>query len=261
MDADEFTPIRRQWGPNDFLNETEGLDVGSTILVQTWSSYEETEEFLSLADEHDFIAGVVGWVDLTDDPRRDISALLGRKDGHYLKGIRHQVHDEPDPEWLLRGDVDAGIAAVGDADLVYDLLVRPRELPAALATVRAHPDMRFVIDHIAKPDIGAGMRDAWLERIEPFGDLDNVACKASGLVTESDWADWSPNELAPYLADVVRIFGVDRVMFGSDWPVCRVAASYADVLGVVEAFLEPLDTQTRASILWLTAARWYRLDT
>lgn len=260
MEADEFAPIRRNWGPDDFLAETAGSGVARSILVQTWSSLSETEYFLALAAQHDFIAGVVGWVDLTDDPRRDIAELVDRPDGAYLKGIRHQVHDESDPNWLLRDDVKGGLRAVRDEELVYDLLVRPRELPAALETVRNFPETRFVIDHIGKPDIREGQRAEWLELVAPFGDLHNVACKVSGLVTEADWHDWDVEELHGYIDAVLGIFGADRVMYGSDWPVCRVAATYSEVLEVVDTYLEPLDTQTRASVLWLTADHWYRLD-
>src|SRR5262249_32654650 len=155
-----------------------------------------------------------------------------------LVGIRHQVHDEPDPDWLLRDDVQHGIEAVGEAGLVYDLLVRTRELPAALETVRRHPDISFVIDHAAKPRIAAIPWDSdWDKGLAPFSDQANVACKLSGLVTEADWKSWRPEQLEPYVRRVVGWFGSDRCMFGSDWPVCLLAATYDQVFDAMQQIL------------------------
>ena len=256
-----YAPIRRVWTPQDFLNETASVPVRHSVLVQTWSSLQETEEFLVLASHHDFIAGVVGWVDLTDvEVSNVIDDLLSKDGGKFLKGLRHQVHDEPDAEWLLRSDVRRGIEAVGAADLVYDLLVKPRELPAALETAKSFPGQRFVIDHMGKPDISRGMRDDWLELLTPFADLGNVACKVSGIVTEAAWDDWNEEELSSYASNVIDIFGPDRVMFGSDWPVCRVAASYDQVVDIVRDAVRSLPPADKDSVLWLTAERWYGLE-
>jgi len=261
LEESRYAPIRRIWSPNDFLEEAAHESVVYSVLVQTWSSLGETEEFLALAARHDFIAGVVGWVDLTEpDVSGVIERLLERPDGHFLKGLRHQVHDEADPEWLLRSDVRRGLEAVGRADLVWDLLVRPRELPAALATVRDHPQQRFVIDHIGKPNIRLGMREEWLTALMPFAELPNVACKVSGIVTEATWGDWSLDELSSYAGTAIQMFGADRVMFGSDWPVCRVAASYGQVVDIVRQALAPLSEKEIHSVWWLSAALWYRLE-
>ena len=228
----ELDAIRRPFGPNELRPLLEDNGVDRTILVQTLSSLDETREFLELAAANEFVDGVVGWVDLTSPTVADTLASLVTD---LLVGIRHQVHDELDPEWLLRDDVQRGIAAVGEAGLVYDVLVRSRELPAALETVRRHHEMSFVIDHAAKPRIAAGTWDNdWEEGLAPFSDLPNVACKLSGLVTEADWKSWTPEQLEPYVRRVLGWFGPERCIFGSDWPVCLVAASYDQVFDALQ---------------------------
>jgi len=237
--GDELSPIRRPFAPDDLRPELVQNNVDRTVLVQTVSSLDETREFLETASQTDFVAGVVGWVDLTDPSVAElIASLRSAKGGDRLVGIRHQVHDEPDASWLLRDDVQRGIAAVGAAGLVYDVLVRTRELPAALATVRAHPEMRFVIDHAAKPRVAGGAWDiAWEKAQAPLADEPNVSCKLSGLVTEADWKTWTREQLRPYLERVLDWFGPGRCMFGSDWPVCLLAADYAEVMATTRAIV------------------------
>jgi L-fuconolactonase len=228
----ELDTIRRPFGPADLRLLLEDNGVDQTILVQTVSSLDETREFLETAADHEFIAGVVGWVDLTSSLVADTIATLV---GDLLVGIRHQVHDEPDPRWLLRDDVQRGIAAAGEAGLVYDLLVRTRELPAALETVRRHRDMSFVIDHAAKPRIAGASWDAeWEKALAPLSDEPNVACKLSGLVTEADWKSWTVEDLEPYVRRSVGWFGAERCIFGSDWPVCLLAATYGQVMDAMQ---------------------------
>jgi L-fuconolactonase len=236
--TDEMEAIRRPFGPDDLrpLLAAHGFD--AAIFVQTLPSVEETREYLALAPSDDVLAGVVGWVDLTAPDVADVLAELGESGG--LVGTRHQVHDEPDPDWLLRDDVRRGLRAIADAGLAYDLLVRPRELPAALEVARALPQLRFVIDHIAKPPIASGELEPWAERMAPFAELEHVFCKVSGLVTEADWHGWTADDLAPYVERVVDWFGDDRLLFGSDWPVCTLAASYAEVVGTAERLLAGL---------------------
>jgi L-fuconolactonase len=230
--------------------EENGVD--RSVLVQTVSSLDETREFLETAAANEFIAGVVGWVDMTSPA---VAGTLASLVSDLLVGIRHQVHDEADARWLLRDDVQRGIAAVGEAGLVYDLLVRTRELPAALETVRRHPEMSFVIDHAAKPRIAGGSWDEqWEQALAPFSDVPNVACRLSGLVTEAGWKSWSAEQLEPYVRRVVGWFGPQRCMFGSDWPVCLLAATYDEVIDTLQQIVG-MD----AAIFGDTAVRVYGL--
>ena len=229
----QLDAIREPFGPGDLLPVMAEAGISRTVLVQTVSSVRETGEFLSVASQHDFIAGVIGWVDLTDrNVARTIGQLQGGPAGNRLVGIRHQVEDEADPEWLLQPDVQRGIAAVGHAGLAYDLLVRLRQLPAATETVRRNPDVQFVLDHCAKPHIGTPERP-WKDAMAHLAELPNVACKISGLVTEADWSSWTAEQIAPYIELVIQWFGRERCMFGSDWPVCLLAASYHQVVELV----------------------------
>jgi L-fuconolactonase len=228
-------PIRRPFGPDDLEPLARASNVGRTLLVQTVSSILETKEFLSIAATHELVGGVVGWIDLTDPGvAGTLAELRAGEGGTKLRGIRHQVHDEADPDWLRRDDVQRGLTAVAKAGLAYDLLVRTRELPAAQDVASRHPDLRFVIDHAAKPRIADGPRDVeWELAMAPMAGLPNVACKLSGLVTEADWKTWTQEQLEPYIARVLDWFGPERCMFGSDWPVCLLAASYEEVVATV----------------------------
>ncbi len=233
----QLDPVRRPFGPEDLWPELQRASIDRCIVVQTVSSVRETGEFLSTAGGHDFIAGVVGWVDLMDrSAPRTISQLKQGPGGDRLVGIRHQVEDEGDPEWLLQPDVERGLAAVGEAGLAFDLLVRLRQLPAATEAVRRNPQLQFVLDHCGKPAIGAGAPPRpWMDAVARLAELPNVACKISGLVTEADWSAWTPEQIAPYIEMTVDWFGRERCMFGSDWPVCLLAASYDQVVDVVRA--------------------------
>jgi len=231
----EMDAIRRPFGPGDLRGRLGRHGFDSVVLVQTYSSVDETRGYLELAEETDFVGGVVGWVDLADASVADtIAELREGPGGRRLAGIRHQVHDEPDPEWLLRDDVRRGLRAVADAGLAYDLLLRTRELPAGLDTVRALPGLRFVVDHIAKPPIASGELEPWARGMAEIARHEHVSCKFSGLVTEADWDSWRPEDVLPYASRVVEWFGEDRLLFGSDWPVCTVAASYDEVVALAE---------------------------
>jgi len=233
----EMAVLARPYGLDELRPGLAAHGVDAVVLVQTRSSVEETRRFLALADADDLVAGVVGWVDLTAP---DVATVLA--------GIRHQVHDEPDPAWLLRDDVLHGLAAVRDAGLVYDLLVRPRELPAALEVARRIPELRLVIDHAAKPPIAGGELEPWRTLMAPFADLEQVSCKVSGLVTEADWERWQADDLVPYVSHLVEWFGTERLLFGSDWPVCLLVASYDEV---VEAYAHAVgDLRRLAGSYW-----------
>jgi len=256
----ELDPIRRRFGPEDLAVELARTGVEQTVVVQTRSSLDETREFLATAATTPFVAGVVGWVDLADPAVEDhIESLRAGPGGEWLVGIRHQVHDEPDERWLLRPDVQRGLAAVEAAGLVFDLLVRARELPAALETVSAHPELRFVIDHLAKPPIADGATQPWADRLAAFAPLANAWCKVSGLVTEADWAGWRPAAFVPYVQHAVDVFGPGRLLFGSDWPVCLLAASYEGVLGLAREALSDLSSSERSAVFGGNAIEVYRL--
>ena len=257
--TEALAPIRRRFGPEDLRPLLAANGVDQTILVQTRSSLDETREFLATAAQHDFIAGVVGWVDLTADVPKQLASLKAGSGGKKLVGIRHQVHDEADPEWLGRKDVRKGIAAVGKAGLAYDILVRTRELPAALALVKALPDMRFVIDHIAKPPIASGATSEWAARLKPLAEYPNVFVKLSGMVTEADWKRWTVRDITPYVTRVLEWFGPERCVFGSDWPVCLVAASYAHVIDACGQAIGDLPIEERERIFGGNAMELYRL--
>jgi L-fuconolactonase len=258
--TDELEAIRRKFGPDDLRPLLAERGVDATVLVQTRSSLDETREFLAIADRTDFVAGVVGWVDLTDPSVGEtIEELRAGPGGGYLAGIRHQVHDEPDPAWLRRPDVERGLGAVESAGLAYDLLVRTRELPAAVETAQTFPGLAFVLDHLAKPPIREGKLQPWLDRIRPLGALPNVSCKLSGMVTEADWTGWRREQFRPFVDAVVAIFGPGRLLFGSDWPVCLLAGSYRTVFDLASETLSDLGEAERAAVFGGNAARVYRL--
>ncbi|HEX5823965.1 MAG TPA: amidohydrolase family protein [Candidatus Limnocylindrales bacterium] len=258
--TDELAPIRRAFGPADLAPVLAAAGVEATVLVQTRSSLAETEEFLATAAATPFVRGVVGWVDLRDPAVDDVIARL--KDGpggDRLVGIRHQVHDEDDADWLLRDDVRRGIEAVGRAGLAYDLLIRSREMPAARAVVAAYPDVRFVVDHLAKPAIVDATRQPWVGLVTDLGGLPNTWWKLSGLVTEADWSRWTPADLGPYVEHVLAVVGPERLMFGSDWPVCLLAATYDEVLAAARETLDGLSGTEQAAVLGTNAIVVYGL--
>jgi L-fuconolactonase len=233
--TDEVAPLRRRFGPEDLEPVMHEHGVTATVVVQARHSLDETRELIALAAATSFVAGVVGWLDLTDDVERQLDGL-----GGALVGVRHQVHDEPDAAWLLRDDVRRGLEALGANGLAYDLLVRTRELPAAVETVRRRPGTTFVLDH-------AGKRphedQEWERNVRALAALPNVVCKLSGLLTEQ-----RPAETA---AQALDWFGPDRCMFGSDWPVCLLAGDYGETLALVG---------DDADVLARTAIRTYGLE-
>ena len=253
--------LRRSFALAELEPELRRAGIDATVLVQTVDVPEETPELLALAAKHPVIAGVVGWVDLTAPDVADrIAELVTGPGGRRLVGIRHGVQGEPDPRWLCRDDVRRGLAAVAVAGLVYDLLVVPVQLPAAVETVRALPGLRFVLDHAGKPMIAQGERAGWAADIAALGAEDNVAVKLSGLVTEADLDNWTTEDIRPYAEDVLAGFGPERTMYGSDWPVCLLAADYPRVAGLARALIAGLSEAERDAVLGGTAARWYRLD-
>ncbi|MBJ7407608.1 MAG: amidohydrolase family protein [Bradyrhizobium sp.] len=260
MDAPELAPIRRAFGPADLAPLLQASGIEASIVVQCRSSLDETEEFLRIAQANPFVVGVVGWADLTDGALDEtLERLRALPGGDKLVGIRHQVHDEADPDWLRREDVQRGLAAVFARDLTYDLLVRSRELPAAIATAQAFPDARFVLDHAAKPPIAEGGSAEWVELIAALAACGNVWCKISGLATEAVWDNWDAERLFPFVAHAASCFGEDRLIFGSDWPVCLLAGSYGEIKTALKDCLARLGSRVRDKAFGVNAKAAYRL--
>ncbi|NED14929.1 amidohydrolase family protein [Streptomyces sp. SID9124] len=255
-----LAPLRRDFTLADLEPEARAAGVSATVLVQTVTAAEETPEFLALAESSELVAGVVGWSDLTAPDIADtLAALRELPGGHRLVGLRHQVQGEPDPEWLLRPDVLRGLAAVADAGLVYDLVVLPHQLPAATRAAAALPGLVFVLDHAGKPPVATGRTQPWADDLRALAALPNTVCKLSGLVTEADWRTWTTDDLRPYAETAIDAFGPGRLMFGSDWPVCRLAATYTDVLDTARTLVQDLGEEERAAVLATTAERVYGL--
>jgi len=249
--------IRRSFLEPDFV--AAAPDVSASVLVQTVCVPEETPEFLAVAASSDVVAAVVGWTDLTSAAVGDaLAELVDGPNGAWLRGIRHQVQGEPDPEWLCRKDVWHGLAQVGAHGLVYELLTLPHQLPAARRTVAALPQVEFVVDHCSKPAIGSDPGE-WAELVRSLAAHENVTCKLSGLVTEADWKSWDVADLRPYFEVVLDAFGPERLMFGSDWPVCLLAATYEEWLGAAQELVSELSPGEQASIFEGTARRVYAL--
>ncbi|MGW8375684.1 amidohydrolase family protein [Streptomyces sp. ODS28] len=252
MDGPWADPIRRTWTEVDLAPHLDAYGIGATVVVQAAPSEEETRELLAHARHSARVAAVVGWADLTR-----LGAPGEPPPPPGLAGVRHQVQDEPDPAWLCRADVRRGLAALADAGLVYELLVTPRELPAAVATARALPGLRFVLDHAAKPPIAEGGWEPWARLVRELAALPNVVCKLSGLVTEAAWHTWTPATVLPYARHALDTFGPDRLLYGSDWPVCTLSADYTAVHALAEATTTDLTPTERAAVFGGNAARVY----
>ncbi|MFI2433225.1 amidohydrolase family protein [Streptomyces sp. NPDC018693] len=256
----ELRPLRRNFTLDDLAPQARAAGVDRTVLVQTVTVAEETPEFLALAAAHDLVAGVVGWTDLTrPDVADELAGLRELPGGRYLKGIRHQVQGEPDPQWLLRADVRRGLRAVADAGLVYDLVVLPHQLPACVRAAEVLPGLTFVLDHLGKPPIASGTLEPWAAHVRALAALPNTVCKVSGMVTEADWAAWRTADLRPYWDTVLDAFGPGRLMHGSDWPVCTLAATYAQVTDLAGTLAADLTPDERHQLLDTTATRVYGL--
>lgn len=258
MAGAEMRALRRNFGPQDLQPLLAENGISATIVVQCRHDVSETRDLLAIAAAQAFVIGVVGWVDLASgDVPAQIAALRALPGGDKLVGIRHNVHDEPDAQWLCRPAVQDGVGAVISAGLSFDLLVRSRELAAATELVRCYPQGRFVLDHLAKPPIAAGFSSAWHEALEALAQNENVWCKVSGLVTEAA-AGSRPESFDRYTQIALATFGPARVLFGSDWPVCTLAATYAEVKLIADR-LVATDPQLAARLFQLNAIDAYNL--
>lgn len=260
MSAPGYEPMARTFSAADHAVLARSAGVDASVVVQCVSDEAETYELLEIARTDPVIAAVVGWVDLTAVDIADrLGAMLAAPGGECLRGIRHQVHDEADPAWLCRPDVLRGIRAVAAAGLVYELLVKTPQLPAAISAVDELPEVLFVVDHAAKPPIAAGDREPWGSLMTSLATHANVTCKLSGLTTEARWQRWTDDDLQPWATVILDAFGPRRLMAGSDWPVCTLAATYEASLGVADRLTRELSAAERTAVLDGTARSTYRL--
>jgi L-fuconolactonase len=253
----EVDVLFRDYLPADLEPLLASAGVARTVLVQASDTIAETRWMLDLADASPVVAGVVGWVDLAGGGAgRQLDELAARP---AFKGVRHIVEDEPDDGWLVRADVLAGLRELAARGLSFDLLVHARHLEHVLRVAEAVPNLALVVDHAAKPPIRSGAFEAWAEAIARVAAVPTIHCKLSGLVTEANHAAWTDEDLRPYVAHVRSCFGAERLMFGSDWPVCLLAGSYGRIASTYEALCADLDGDQRALVFRDTATRFYRL--
>ena len=248
--------LYRPYLPADLAPHLAANDVGITVVVQATHDEAETRWLLELADNTPTIGGVVGWLDLTAP---DFFNILAAYSSGKLCGVRHQTHDEPDPRWLLRPDVLRGLRMLADAGVPFDLLVRPEHLPHLPELFEAVPNGRWIVDHIAKPHIATGMIEQWRNDMRRIAQYANVACKLSGMITEADHTNWTRADIQLYFDVALEAFTPARLMFGSDWPVCLLAGSYAQVIGLATDLIAELSPTEQAAIWGDTARAWYGL--
>lgn len=254
---DKMALLKRNFLPSHLAPHVKSIGFDGTIAVQARQSIEETEWLLGLAEKSDLIKGVVGWVPLCSS---SVDEHLKRfSQSPKLVGVRHIVQDEPDDRFMLRPDFLNGIRCLSQYDLAYDILIFPKQLEAATELVSIFPEQRFILDHIAKPPIKEGIIDEWKVGLKRLAQFPNVYCKLSGMVTEADWTNWEPAHLAPYLDVVFNAFGPDRLMIGSDWPVCTLVAKYQRVMAIVLTYISALTTAEQAAILGDNAIKAYKL--
>ncbi|OPZ05598.1 MAG: Amidohydrolase [candidate division BRC1 bacterium ADurb.BinA292] len=247
--------LRRNYLPADLMPHLRECGVASTILVEAQNTREETRYLLDLADRHPLIAGVVGWVDLqSPGVEREIEAATAHR---RLVGVRHQVESSPDDAWLTREASIRGLRALAAAGLPFDLIVFPRHLDTIPILAERAPELRMVLDHLGKPDIAHGGFAAWAPRLRRIAQFPNIYCKISGLVTEADHHRWRLDDLKPYVQFARECFGIDRLMWGSDWPVCLLAASYEQVWQLVTDYTSEWSQTDRAALFGGNAARFY----
>ncbi len=254
---DSMAALRRDFLPADLKQELERNGFQGSVAVQARQTLEETRWLLELAECAPFILGVVGWVDLRSPRLRfELEPLAGKS---KLVGVRHVVQSEPDERFLLQPDFLRGISTLEEFDLAYDILIYPRHLAVAAEFVARFPRQRFVLDHLAKPPIKSGALDSWARGIRELASSRNVYCKVSGLVTEADWQAWKLEDMRPYLDVAFECFGPSRLMIGSDWPVCTVAAPYSRVMDLVKEYLGKFAAEEREAVLGGNAAKFWRL--
>lgn len=255
LQADGMQPIRRDFGPADLEPHLQACGVDRSILVQTQHDPAENAWGLELCQQHPFLAGLVGWIDLRAADCEE-QLLYWRSFPAFL-GVRHITQDEPDADFIIRAETLQGLRILEKHRVPFDLLFYVEHLPHAETVARACPDLPLVLDHLAKPRIREGIRADWEPAFRAAARCENLTCKLSGMVTEADWAHWKPEDFLPYLETALEAFGPERLMFGSDWPVCELAARYEQVHGLIQDFIARLSPHEQQAILGGTAARVY----
>ncbi|GIZ09620.1 amidohydrolase [Flavobacterium sp. UMI-01] len=254
---DEMAVIRRDFMPDDLAIVYQENGIDGCVAVQADQTLAETDFLLELATKNDFIKGIVGWVDLRAANIDEVLALYSQYP--KIKGFRHVVQGEPDHNFLLRPNFLRGIAALEKYNFTYDILIFPHQLGAALELVKRFPNQKFVIDHIAKPYINDGFYEGWATLMLAIGKQKNVYCKLSGMTTEADYKSWTPEQIHPYMQLVLEAFGTDRILFGSDWPVCLVAGNYTQTKELVTQFIASLSVEEQENIMGQNAINFYNL--
>jgi L-fuconolactonase len=255
--TDPLAALRRDFMPPDLKPLLESIGFDGCVVVQVRQSLEETLWLLDLADRYDFVRGVVGWADLRSPDLDGQLAQFAQRP--RLVGLRHIVQDEPDDNFMRRADFQRGIAQLAGFGMKYDILIYPRQLPAAIELVKEFPNQPFVLDHIAKPPIAEGALEPWATQIRALAQFPNICCKLSGMVTEARWKLWQPDDFRRYLDVVFEAFGSARLMIGSDWPVCTLSAEYAAAMSIVMNYIQQLSPSEQSSILGENCARFYGL--
>ena len=254
---DEMSVIRRDFLSDDLQKVFDENGVDACVAVQADQTTEETDFLISIAENNNFIKGVVGWVDLRSESIED--DLLKYKKYNVVKGFRHVVQGEQDHNFMLRPEFLRGVELLGKYDLCYDILIFPHQLGATLELVKKFPNQKFVIDHIAKPYIKDGFFEGWAVMMREIAKNQKVYCKISGMITEADYKTWTPEQVHPYMKLVLESFGAGRVMYGSDWPVCLVAGNYSIVKALVTDFISDLSQEQQNAIMGGNAAKFYNL--
>ncbi|MEM9673392.1 MAG: amidohydrolase family protein [Bacteroidota bacterium] len=255
---DQMSELKQDFLPPDLATELKANNVLGCVAVQASQTLQETEWLLSLADQHSFILGIVGWVNLKS---ADLPNSLERlAQNPNLKGIRHVIQDEPDDDFMLDPDFIRGVNQLPKHGLTYDLLIFERHLPVALDFLNQLHDVKVVVDHIAKPKIAQAELQPWQKNIAALARKSSSYCKISGMVTEADWQHWRYDNLVPYLDTIVEAFGPDRLMIGSDWPVCLLAAKYERIMEIVDRYFEEFSENEREQIFFKNAREFYRLS-
>lgn len=255
--TDKLSVLKKDFLPEDLKKVYQKNNVDGCVAVQAAQTDGETHFLLEMADKNPFIKGVVGWIDL-ESPNLE-EQLNAYVPFSKLKGFRHILQDEEDARYILRPGFQQGLKILFEKDYTYDVLVFPHQLEGAVEAIRQFPDAPFVIDHLAKPYIAKKEIEAWGHALEPLKDFPNVYCKVSGMVTENDWGNWHLHDFFPYLDVVMEVFGENRLMFGSDWPVCLVAADYSQVKRIVEEYFQGFSPEAKQKIWVDNAVSFYKL--